>query len=142
MKKDRYAYVAVFSYDEDGISIEFPDLPGCYPCAEKNNTEEAIKNAKEAMGLHLWGMEQDGEEIPMPTPITGLVLEQNQVPFLVEVFMPPVRERINSKFVKKTLSLPAWLAAKADEEGVNCSKIFQNALMEYLHLEVPRGLVK
>ena len=87
-------------------------------------------------------MEQEEEELPEPTPITKLVFEAHQVPFLVEVFMPPVRERINSKFVKKTLSLPAWLAAKADEEGVNCSKIFQNALMEYLHLEPPKGLVK
>ena len=138
MRKDRYAYVAIFSYEEDGISIEFPDLPGCYPCAEKNNTEQAIANSKEAMGLHLWGMEQDEEDIPVPTPITEMTVGKNQVPFLVEVFMPPVRERINSKFVKKTLSLPAWLAAKAEEEGVNCSKIFQNALMEYLHLESPK----
>ena len=142
MKKDRYAYVAIFSYEEDGISIEFPDLPGCYPCAGKDDTVAAIANAKEAMGLHLWGMEQDEEEIPEATSITKLVLEPHQVPFLVEVFMPPVRERINSKFVKKTLSLPAWLAAKADEEGVNCSRIFQNALMEYLHLEPPKGLIK
>lgn len=142
MKKDRYAYVAIFSYEENGISIEFPDLPGCCPCAEKNDTEGAIANAKEAMGLHIWGMEQEEEELPEPTPITKLVFEAHQVPFLVEVFMPPVRERINSKFVKKTLSLPAWLAAKADEEGVNCSKIFQIALMEYLHLEPPKGLVK
>ena len=142
MKKDRYAYVAIFSYEENGISIEFPDLPGCCPCAEKNDTEGAIANAKEAMGLHIWGMEQEEEELPEPTPITKLVFGAHQVPFLVEVFMPPVRERINSKFVKKTLSLPAWLAAKADEEGVNCSKIFQNALMEYLHLEPPKGLVK
>ena len=50
MSKDRYSYVAVFSYEEDGISIEFPDLPGCLPCAEKDNTEEALKNAKEALG--------------------------------------------------------------------------------------------
>lgn len=135
MSKDRYSYVAVFSYDEDGISIEFPDLPGCYPCADKDNTEQAIKNAREAMGLHLWGMEKDNEMIPEPTSITELHLENNQVPFLVEVFMPPVRERINSKYVKKTLSLPAWLAAKADEDGVNCSKIFQNALMEYLNVQ-------
>ena len=55
-----------------------------------------------------------------------------QVPVLVDVFMPPIRERVNNRFVKKTLSLPAWLAAKADEDGVNCSKIFQNALIEYL----------
>ena len=130
MLKNRYCYVAIFSYD--GISIEFPDLPGCYPCADKEDTDMALKNAKEALGLHIWGMEQDNEEIPQPTTITSLHLEDNQIAVLIDVFMPPIRERINNKFVKKTLSLPAWLAAKADEYGVNCSKIFQNALMEYL----------
>ena len=135
MLKDRYSYVAVFSYDDDGLCIEFPDLPGCYPCADAGNTDMALKNAKEAIGLHIWGMEQDNEELPTPTPITDITLESNQIPVLIDVFMPPIRERINSKFVKKTLSLPSWLAAKADEDGVNCSKIFQNALMEYLHVK-------
>jgi predicted RNase H-like HicB family nuclease len=130
--KDRYCYVAVLSYQDDGITIEFPDLPGCYPCAEKDDTEGALKNAKEALGLHIWGMEQDEEEIPEASAITDIVLSEKQIPVLIEVFMPPVRERINSKFVKKTLSLPAWLAAKADEAGVNCSRIFQNALIDYL----------
>lgn len=130
--KDRYCYVAIFNYEEDGIAIEFPDLPGCFPCADKDDTEGALKNAKEALGLHIWGMEQDGEELPVASGITDISLEKNQIPVLIDVFMPPIRERINSKFVKKTLSLPAWLAAKADEEGVNCSRLFQNALMEYL----------
>ena len=92
----------------------------------------ALKNAKEALGLHIWGMEEEGEQLPEPTLITALNPKPNQVPVLVDVFMPPVRERVNNKFVKKTLSLPAWLAAKADEDGVNCSRIFQNALIEYL----------
>ena len=135
--KDRYSYIAIFSYEEDGISIEFPDLPGCYPCADKDDTENALKNAKEALGLHIWGMEQDNESFPLPSSVTSLTLQPNQVPVLIEVFMPPVRERINSKFVKKTLSLPAWLAAKAEEDGVNCSRLFQNALMEYLQISVP-----
>ena len=130
--KDRYSYVAVFTYEEDGIVIEFPDLQGCYPCADKDDTEGALKNAHEALGLHIWGMEQDGEPLPEPSNITQLTIQDKQVPVLISVFMPPIRERINSKFVKKTLSLPAWLAAKADEDGVNCSRIFQNALMEYL----------
>lgn len=132
MLNDRYSFVALFSYDDDGISIDFPDLPGCCPCADKDDTDMALKNAKEALGLHLWGMEQDGEKIPTPSKITDLSLAPGQVPVLIEVFMPPVRERINSRFVKKTLSLPAWLASKADEDGVNCSRIFQNALMDYL----------
>lgn len=135
--KDRYSYIAIFSYEEDGISIEFPDLPGCYPCADKDDTENALKNAKEALGLHIWGMEQDNESFPLPSSVTSLTLQSNQVPVLIEVFMPPVRERINSKFVKKTLSLPAWLAAKAEEDGVNCSRLFQNALMEYLQISAP-----
>ena len=132
MQNDRYSFVALFDYADDGISIVFPDLPGCYPCADKDDTDMALKNAKEALGLHIWGMEQDHEEIRVPSKITDLEIEPGQVPVLIDVFMPPIRERINSRFVKKTLSLPAWLASKADEDGVNCSRIFQNALMDYL----------
>ena len=131
MLKTRYAYIALFEYDKDGIAIEFPDLPGCLTCAD--NTEEAISRAKEAMGLHLFGMEQDNEEIPEPTPLDKIKCKRNTVPVLIDVFMPPVRDRIKTRFVKKTLSLPADLAAAADENGVNCSKIFQRALYEYLY---------
>ncbi len=135
MLKKRYAFIAIFSYEDDGISIEFPDLPGCYPCTDSNDTEVALKNAREALGLHLFGMEQDEEDIPEPTSIKDIVLEANQVPVLVDIFMPPVREQIRSQFVKKTLSLPAWLSAAAEADGVNCSKLFQNALMDYLGVQ-------
>ena len=128
--KDRYSFIAVFDVEDDGISIEFPDLPGCLPCAE--TMEEALKNAQEALGLHLWGLEQDNEEIPEPTPIQNIKLEKNQVPAVIEVFMPSFRVKLNNRFVKKTLSLPAWLADMADKDGVNCSKVFQNALIDYL----------
>ena len=29
MKKYCYVYPAIFTYEDDGISVEFPDLPGC-----------------------------------------------------------------------------------------------------------------
>lgn len=41
----------------------------------------------------------------------------------------------NYHFVK-TLSLPAWLAARADESSVNYSKLFQKALIDYLGIEI------
>lgn len=135
MDKNRYSFIAVFNYADDGISISFPDLPGCYPCAE--NDDDAFVNASEALGLHLWGMEQDGEAIPKPTLLKDIHLEHGDVAVKVEVFMPPVRERINNRFVKKTLSLPAWLAAAADRDKVNCSKVLQNALMDYMGVEPP-----
>lgn len=89
--KDTYIYPAVFDYAEDGISISFPDLPGCLPCAD--NVEEAVKNAKEAMMLHLFGMEEDNEEIPEPTPISEIAPEKNQAIILIDTFMPPFREK-------------------------------------------------
>ena len=59
MKKDCYVYPAIFTYEDDGISVEFPDLPGCLTCVD--TTEEAIKMAKEALGLHLYGIEEENE---------------------------------------------------------------------------------
>ncbi|MCL1875878.1 MAG: type II toxin-antitoxin system HicB family antitoxin [Synergistaceae bacterium] len=131
--KDNYVYPAILTYTDNGISIGFPDLPGCLPCAD--TSEEAVKNAKEAMGLHLWGMEKDNDTIPAPTDITELRYSENEIPLLVEVFMPPIRERQNNKFVKKTLSIPQWLNAEAEHVGVNFSQILQNGLKDYLHIQ-------
>ena len=133
--KNEYAFIAIFEYAEDGINITFPDLPGCISCAEAENMEEALKNAKEALGLYLFGMEQDGEAIPAARSIKDITLNQNSLPAVIEVFMPSVRASVKTSFVKKTLSLPAWLSALADEKGVNCSKIFQDALKSFLGVD-------
>ena len=110
--KDEYVFPAIFYYDDDGISIEFPDLPGCMPCAQ--STEEAVKNAKEALGVHLYGMEKDNDDIPEPTDVKDIEVEEGGVLMLVDVYMPVVRDRINNKYVKKTLTLPYWLNAEAE----------------------------
>ena len=130
MQKNFYAYPAFFYYDADGISVEFPDLPGCLPCAETQ--EKAFHNAKEALGLHLFGMEQDGDDIPEPTPVKDLAPDDGAVVAMVEVFMPPVRDRINNRVVKKTLTIPAWLNREAEAAGVNFSQILQDGLKNYL----------
>jgi predicted RNase H-like HicB family nuclease len=130
---DTYIYPAIFNYSDNGISVMFPDLPGCLPCAD--TTEEAARNAKEALGLHLWGMEKDNDPIPAPMDIFQMKCAENEIAMLVEVFMPPVRDRLNNRFVKKTLSIPQWLNAEAEHAGVNFSQILQNGLKDYLHLQ-------
>ncbi len=129
--KDTYIFPAVFDYADDGISIEFPDLPGCLPCAD--NVDEAVKNAKEALMLHLYGMEEDNEEIPEPTPINKIHLEPDQAIVLTDVFMPPFREKQKMRYVKKTLSIPSWLNAEAEHYGINFSAVLQEALKQRLH---------
>jgi predicted RNase H-like HicB family nuclease len=130
--KDIYVYPAILSCADDGVSIAFPDLPGCLPCAD--TLDEAVKNAKEAMGLHLWGMERDGDEIPEPTGLADLKHGKGEIALLVEVFMPAVRERLSNRVVKKTLTIPQWLNAEAEQAGVNFSLLLQKSLKEYLRL--------
>ncbi|MCL1999456.1 MAG: type II toxin-antitoxin system HicB family antitoxin [Turicibacter sp.] len=130
--KDTYIYPAILTYCDNGIAIEFPDVPGCFSCAD--TTEEVAKNTKEALGLHMWSIEKDSEKIPTPSDIRQLKLEDAQIPLLVEVFMPPFREKLNNRFTKKTLSIPFWLNATAEAKGVNFSKTLQRALKEELQI--------
>lgn len=121
-----YTYPAFFYFDADGISIEFPDLPGCLPCARTQ--EEAFKNAQEAMALHLYGMEQDGDPIPAPTPVNQLTPDEGGVLAMIEVFMPAFRDRMLNKSVNRTVTLPAWLNSAALERNINFSQVLQDAL--------------
>lgn len=128
--KNQYAFPAFFYFDEDGISIEFPDLPGCLPCA--HSQEEAFHNAKEALGLHLYGMEQDGDTIPEPTPVSELTPDAGGVIVMVEVFMPSIRDRMNNRSVNRTVTIPAWLNAAALERNINFSQVLQDALKQQI----------
>ena len=131
--KDYYEFVAVFDYAKDGISITFPDLPGCLSCA--NTTEEAIKNAEEVLGLVLYDMEQEKQKIPKQTPIEQIRCKSNQKTIFINVWMPLVRNELDEQSVKKTLTIPMWLNKLAEKENVNFSKILQSALKEYLHVK-------
>lgn len=129
--KNTYEYVAIFNYEEDGgINIYFPDLPGCLSCAD--NTKEALKNAEEVLGLYMSCCEDDGLEIPEPTPLEKIKCKENEKPILVSVWMPLARSKIEEVSVKKTLTLPAWLNELAEEQKINFSKVLQAALKDIL----------
>lgn len=130
--KDKYVYPALFSYDEDGISIEFPDLPGCFSCADTD--EEALYMAEDVLGLWMVELEEDNEEIPVPTNLKDIEIEDNQKTVLVSVWMPTVRKAINNKSIKKTLTIPQWLDIMAREKDINFSYILQEGLKKELNL--------
>lgn len=130
MNRDRYVYPALFHFAEDGISIEFPDLPGCFTCGR--DQEQALRMAREAMALHLYGMEQDGDPIPKPTLVFQIARQSNQTMVLIEVWMPPFRNEMEQRAVKKTLTIPKWLDDLAQENHVNFSHLLQDALKKYL----------
>ncbi len=129
--KDRYIYPALFCYYPEGdIGIVFPDLPGCVSHAA--NEEEALYMAKDAMSLHLYEMEKDNDEIPTPTSVKDLRYETDQSPVLIDVFMPPFRERMNNRAVTKAVTVPQWLLTEAKAANLNFSQVLQDGLMERL----------
>ena len=129
--KDRYIFPAFFCYYESGkIGVVFPNLPGCV--SQGDDEADAARMAKEALTFHLWGMEEDGDEIPNPTSAKDLKVDPNQVIVLVEAFMPPFRERMNNKAVTKAVTVPRWLDIEAKAEGLNYSQVLQDGLMERL----------
>jgi predicted RNase H-like HicB family nuclease len=67
-------YVALIHHDEGGdYGVSFPDFPGCV--ASGATLDEARALAAEALALHLAGMAKDGEMIPPPSPLAGIMAE-------------------------------------------------------------------
>jgi len=135
MKKklpDRYVFPAQFIYSPDQeISVVFPDL-GC--ATSGTDDADALTSARELLGLVLLGMEEDGSDIPAPTPLDKIDSEPNTHTALIDVYMPSLRLAGVNKSVNRTVTLPAWLNALAIEKNVNFSQVLQTALKEQLHV--------
>ena len=98
------------------------------------NEDDALISARELLGCVLYGLEEDGEEIPAPTPLSLVDTQSNERAVLVDVYMPSIRMAQVNRSVNRTVTLPAWLNAAALERNVNFSQILQDALKKELHL--------
>lgn len=134
---DKYVYPAIFRFHQGGVDIEFPDLPGCF--SHGDTQEEALEMAREALGLHMYGLEVDGDPIPPASLATAVKVDENEVAMLVDVWMPPIRRGVEDRAVKKTLTLPKWLNDLAEKHQVNFSHVLQQALKDYLGVKEHHG---
>lgn len=135
MKKDvLLTYPAIFTCEDNRYWVKFIDLDGCFSDGE--NLSQAMENAKEAMGLFL----EDLKEYPKcTTNIKDIKLEDNQIISFITVNLDEHQKKYETKSIKKTLSIPAWLNTIAEKEGVNFSQLLQKALIETLHIDkVPK----
>lgn len=60
-------YIALFEETDGNIGVIFPDFVGCVSCGK--NKKEALKNGREALELHLEGMAEDGDDIPLQSDL-------------------------------------------------------------------------
>lgn len=94
---------------------------------------QAYEMAVEALGLALINRKEDGQTIPQPAEIDKISVDDGTLA-IIEFDMLEYQKKHNSRAVKKTLSIPAWLNEEATALGVNFSQVLQEALMSKLNL--------
>lgn len=124
-------YPAIFDPSGGGgYTVTFPDLPGCI--TEGDDLDEALYNAREALELHLYGMEEDGDAIPSPTLPEKIAVPKGAFITIIEAWMDKIRDEMENRSVKKTLTLPKWLNDVAEARGINFSSTLQYSLKNEL----------
>ena len=127
----KYVYPAVFTKEEDGMySIEFPDVPGCY--TQGVDIADGIAMAEDALALMLYQYETDGDKISLPSKIEDIKVPSNAFVTYISADTMYYRKKFDSKAVKKTLTIPAWMNEDATALGLNFSQILQEALAQKL----------
>ena len=111
-------------------SVYFPDLPGCISYGK--DFETALSEAQDALGLHIYGMEKDGE--PVPAPSKNPEVDPDTAPgYLVSpvsVYPELVSEEIDNRRVKMNVTIPAWVKELAAEKGLNSSRLLEAAILD------------
>lgn len=103
---------------------------------------DAIDMARDAIELKCVSMEDEKEEIPAPSKISELNVnngtfsdEGETIISFVDIDSAEYRKKIDTRTVRRNVALPSWLNYEADQAGVNVSRILQEALISTLKLE-------
>ena len=94
--------------------------------------QEALLIARECLELHLYGIEEDKEEIPNASHIIEINHTKNQAIVLIKANIRATRDEMNNKAVKKTLTIPKWLNEEAMNRKINFSAVLKAALKDEL----------
>ena len=131
---NKRTYLALFDPEEQGagFTVTFPDLPGAI--TEGDDFEQACRNARECLELHLWGMERDADDIPRPSAATSILVPAGAFLTPISAWMDEVREEMRNKAINKMVTIPRWLKDAAEAENINFSQLLQYALKERLGL--------
>ena len=126
-------YIAIVHKEtKSDFGVSFPDFPGCITAGK--NIDEAKDMAQEALTLHIQGMLEDGEQLPVPSRLEEIMNDPdytNAIAYLV-VSAPdtkPRTVRINVTLPEITLK---QIDAAAKKRGMSRSAFLvhsaQNAI--------------
>ena len=134
----RVAYPTFVKQVGSDYLIYVPDLK-IY--TEAYSFPESMAVARDAIGLKLLDVSDEGDELPKassPKDALKLAKEDADEDFDYSdgiLTFVDVDLKAYNRAVKKNYTLPFWLSEKAEKEGINFSKVLQEALIQKLNVE-------
>jgi len=117
------SYFGLIRKDTDSdFGVDFPDFPGCISAG--TTLDEARRMAQEALELHVGGMIEDGEALPVGSSLETIMADPENadaVAFVVTV--PDAADRT----VRVNITLPERLLRRIDERAKNLSAFLARA---------------
>lgn len=103
----------VVLHSDDGIrfGVTVPDLPGCFSTGE--TYDAALDSVAEAIDLHLEGLTEEGQEIPVPRPIAERRTDPDFASGVWAIVTVDV-SRFEGRAEKINITLPARLLDQID----------------------------
>lgn len=132
----KYIYTATFTPNENNTKFycRVPDLPGCITTG--NDIGNAIEMITDAASGWLVVAEDEENSIPAATPQCDLDIPRNAICSIIRIDTVAYRAATDTRAVRKNVSLPAWMANLAEKQGVNCSQVLQNSLMQLFNTDL------
>ena len=132
-------YPVFFTKTETVVLVEVPDLE---ILTEGKDMINAVEMARDAIELKCVSMEDDGIEIPLPSEIGSLDINSGTfaeegvtVISWVDINSGEYRRKIDTRAVRKNVTIPGWLNYEAEHAGINVSRVLQEALMNVLNVK-------
>ena len=120
------AYPIVMEKAGKDVVVYIPD----FDCnTEGTDFADAMRMARDAIGLMGITIEDDGNAIPEPSDLEAVMAaHEGEIVTLVDVDFAEYRKANDMRTVRRNVSLPQWLDTKAAQSGINVSAVLQKAL--------------
>lgn len=139
---ERKVYPTLIKQCGDDFLVYVPDLD-IY--TEGTSIPDAIAMARDAIGLKGIDLEDDSKSVPEPSTMEEALDKARRdadedfdysdgIMTFVDVDFATYRNKIRNRAVKKNCTLPYWLSQEAEKQGINFSKVLQEALLQRIKM--------
>ena len=127
-------YIAIVHKDPNSdFGVSFPDFPGCITAGR--NIDEAKDMAQEALSLHIQGIIEDGDQLPVPSKLEEIMADPDfaEAAAYLVVDVPDAK----SRSVRVNITVPEMtlkqIDAAAKKRGMSRSSFLVHAARNALH---------